>query len=290
MTFRRVTPIGLQLDAACVRAVQLRWSRNGWDVAASADVRLPPGLAADATAHVVGGVLQRCGFIGRDLRLLLDDRCVATDVLEKAPADDEELARCIADALHVSADALQFTAWTAPSLPGRAFVATLPHTAAYDAIRPFERCGFDVTGLFAPMTAVSRLVRVFERPVAVLRCGEAANSLTLAETGSVIYHRLLDTPGGLRPDNRRGLVRLLEEVQDTLTCVPRSFGGITVQRVLVSGELAEPPALDSLLAATPLQLQPLARCASAELAMRLMEALPSRFDLALGLALLEEEA
>lgn len=288
MRWRRITPIGVEVDADHLNAVQLRWSRGTWDVYTTASVRLPPQLEGPALAEVVSSVLRRSGFTGCDLHLLAGDREIATDSIERLPADDDGLRRLCAAALHVPYVELELAVWSAPSLGGRGFVAALPHSHAMARIRSFAGTGFEVVGLYPTMTALARLVRVFQQPLAVLRCGRAANTLTLVEAGQVIYHRVLDTPGGLRGEQRRDLLHLMEEVADTLACVPKSFAGLAVQRVLVSGELAEQREILPKLSVAGIQPEPIRDVAAAELSIGFPGRLPSRLDVALGLCLLED--
>lgn len=289
MRWRRTSAIGLEIDGHCLRAVQVRFNRHGWHLIACAEAVVPHDLPPGHHAEVVRGVLDRQGFVGRQLHVAIPESILSLDLLDH-PTSAEAAASIhtsFARSLRCSADALEVCQWHTASLPGKSFAAALTHHAADDLIRPLDSVGLDVAGLYTRMSALGTLLPDDPHLLALVRCGLEFNTLTLFDAAQVLYHRTLDTPGGLSADQLPQLAAFSEELATTLGCVPRSFGGLRICRILVSGEPAE---TDIGLAAVNQRLgtvEPLQPAGAASTDS--IDALPvSRFDVALGLALLEE--
>lgn len=289
MRWRRTSPIGLEIDGPCLRAVQVRFTRHGWRVIAYAEVMVPDHLPPADHAGVVRGVLERQGFIGRVVHVAVPEHALSLDLLDH-PLTAESAAGVrsnFARSLRCPADALEVCHWQTAALPGKSFAAALTHHDADALIRPLESVGLDVAGLFTRVSALGTLLPEEPHPLALVRCGLDVNTLTLFDGADILYHRTLDTPGGIAADQVPQLAAFSEELATTLGCVPRSFGGLRICRILVSGEPAE---TESGLGALNQRLgtaEPLLP-KGATTTDPTDEIPVSRFDVALGLALLEE--
>ncbi len=219
----RLTPIGLDIGAQWIKAVQLRVTRGGGRrvVAASRFAR-SAGLAANGAPDVapdsaecrrIGEVLARQGFIGRRVVIGTPAARQLVAPVRLPPAGSgaplgliaraqlAESGRCDADSLLAAWWPLPEPARTAgqPGQPGDAPISALAVGAMLrdvdSAIDQLEAGGLEVAACDAEVSAIARACEpLLESPPsvsAVLSLGFRSASLSVLCGDTPVYHRLL---------------------------------------------------------------------------------------------------
>lgn len=306
ITPARESRVGLELDGSIVRAAQLRRTSGKWMLLRSTEFLLPSNVSGDNRAELVRHVLRRRGFTSVELSVCLPVGAFQSDLLDlaesKNAAPTEAARSMFARAMRCNPEAMEVVCWPRRGNDSKVFAIAMTHTAASEFLKPFEAVSLDVAALGSPASAMSRIARpALEVDVAgctaIVRLGYASHLVVLCVGGQVIYQRTLDTAGwsaiagdmsvdrqpqAQDPEVRRHLSAVGEEAMSTLECVPKTFGGLQVSRVLLSGVATDEVGIKSLLTA---RLAGLELLAPAELAS---QPGTDRFDLACGAALSEE--
>lgn len=289
----RTTRIGIELDGRRVRAAQFLRVGRGLAMHAHAEASLPTDCDDGTAGTLIRGLLERRGFKGLEVCVGVPVGAVQSDLVNFSGADEaavvDPMRLMFARATRCTPEQLEVGYWQGTGASGTAFAVALTHERAAAIAAPLAQAGLDIAAMGCAASAVSEVVRSLDvRPgevTAVLRAGWERNLFILLQGEDVLYQRALDCPGfeanlDLRdPTVRRAMSVLAEEVNTTLDCVPRTFPGTTVDRVLVSGELAEDGQLSELL-----------RSGLARFEVMCIDAFApagSRFDVAAGLAMAE---
>jgi hypothetical protein len=311
----RLSRIGIELDGEVVRAAQLRRSSAGWSLLRTTEFTVPAGTSPTDTAGERAGlirhVLQRRGFEGLELSISLPVGLFQSDLLDISEGKGQEPAEAVrtlfARAMRCAPEGLEVACWprTGAADSSHVFAVGLSHDVARPFLRPLAAAGLDVAALGCPASALANLAQ--RSPLAggpctaIVRLGYASHLVVLCSGAQVIYQRTLDTPGwsALRPGMtvdvhpqaqeqavRRHLGAVAEEALSTLECVPRTFAGATVSKVLLSGVASGEPGILELLDGRLEGIEPLAM---AGIATGGVEG-PASFDIACGAALAEERA
>lgn len=307
-TRQRETRVGIELDGRVVRAAQLRRTATGWTLTRSTEFLLPPNVTKDERAGLLRHVLRRRGFSSMELSICLPVGSFQSDLLDlsenKGAAPIDAARAMFARAMRCPAEAMEVVCWPRRGNDPKVFAIAMTHSGATEFISPFEEAGMDIAAMGCPASAMARVARkALETDPgncsAVIRLGYSSHLVVLCAGGQVIYQRTLDTAGwsamsaemsierqphAQDPEVRRHLSAVGDEAVSTLECVPKTFGGLQVGRVLVSGVAADEMGVLNVLAARIGRVEPLA--------LGGISTQPGcdRFDLACGSALSEERA
>lgn len=292
---RRTTRIGIELDGRRFRAAQFVHDRSGSALHAHAEALLPEACDDRTTAGLIRGLLERRGFEGLEVCVGVPINALQSDLVDCAAADGpaplESLKLMFARATRCTPEQLEVGYWQGAESSRSAFAVALTHERAAKIAAPLEQAGLDIAAMGCAASALAEVVRRLEvHPgdvTAVLRTGWERNLFILLHGQEVLYQRAMDTPGfhaDIEVDDpavRRSVSALADEVNTTVDCVPRTFPGIQVDRVLVSGELAEEESLSELLRQRLDRFEVMCIGGFAPAG--------SRFDVAAGLAMAEVE-
>jgi Tfp pilus assembly PilM family ATPase len=241
-----LTPIGLDIGARTIKAVQLRQRGPGVPPAIHAVARCPrpdnapPLPSAEEFAHL-GEILARRGFAGRRIVLAVPSAMqsvVPLQLPQRSPGTPiDEIAHAqAADALRADAEALQLAWWPLPQPPRRAgpskpgasgpttsaalgvAARTADVTALIDAA---ELAGFEPVAVDAHALALARALGEHLAPApaitAIVDLGQNAAEIVLLAERTVVYQRTLPELGLF--DTRRQLIEAVdgdEEAADYL--------------------------------------------------------------------------
>ena len=217
MIFRRHihSPIGLDVGARTIKAVQLAHARRGWEVcAAAAFQRIAPGEEVNPAEIIRAvGVLRRQGFVGDQAVVCIPSDKMLSAVIELpertsgAPLDAiarQELARsCKKDP-----GSIEIAWW---ELPAPAFGPTGPgarpahgtqalalgcaHADANALLACFEPSGLDVIAIDARPAAVARACAALAADApnltAILSLGHDAAHILILVGRTLVYERTL---------------------------------------------------------------------------------------------------
>jgi Tfp pilus assembly PilM family ATPase len=213
---KRPGPIGLDIGARHVKAVQLAPAgRDGRRLAAAAAFpRARPNQPIDADeAARVAEVLDRQGFVGRNVILGLGPSQLMSSVLELPPRAPgvpiEQIARMELARVHGrDAAGFEFAQWEVPS-PARAPQSThvmavaCAHDSAGALLDAIESHGLVVRALDAESCALRRacapLLAAQDGMIAVLDLGHAAARLLIVHRDAIVYTRAIADGGMARP-------------------------------------------------------------------------------------------
>jgi Tfp pilus assembly PilM family ATPase len=218
--FTRFSPIGLDLGSHSFKAVQLKQSRTGWQVAASVSLsRLSPDAPIDESEiERLQGVFDRRGFVGRDIVVALPTANLLTTILElpaRAPGVplDQIAAVEFARVHKQDAATLTMSTWELPT-PARASKAT--YMLAVGALSAkleshmdlVESLGMNVVAIEDPSTAMVRGCHYLAGDptgfTAVIDLGWEMARLVILRDNAIIYTRKL-SDSGLRRLHRNAL-------------------------------------------------------------------------------------
>jgi type IV pilus assembly protein PilM len=207
---RSLSPIGIDIDARRVEAIQLRRAGASWRLTSLASLpRVTAG--AEITADEVqrlADVLYRQGFNGRDVALAVPPSKLLSSMLELPPRTPgmpfDQVARMeFARIQKCDPQSFEMSYWDLPA-PARAQKTTnvmavgCRYTDAEVLLSLFEGAGFDVRTLDTRTGAVARAAQplIKDDPTsAMLDIGWQSASLCILRRGVVIYDRALGDSG-----------------------------------------------------------------------------------------------
>jgi len=208
---RALSPIGVDVSARRLAAVQLARRGAGWRVASAAHMDRPEPVAALSAAEVgvFAQILERRGFAGREVALAVPCERLRGDLLElPVSAPDEalgQLARMELARTHkCSPDSFEIAAWTLPSAARTANVrqvmsAACTHDDAEAVLEAWDGGGLQVTALdvhaIAAARALAPMVRGEAAVSAILDLTWDAAHLAILLEDTVIYDRTLAESG-----------------------------------------------------------------------------------------------
>jgi type IV pilus assembly protein PilM len=222
--FSRRSPIGLDIGAKAIVAVQLAAWGAGRRAEAATIVPRPEGAAEVPTRdelELLADVLVRQGFVGKRVVLAVPESKVFSAALELPPrssgAPIEELARQeLARAARQDVAKIEVSSWDVPA-PSRSMDAThmlamgIAHEDADRILDAFEEAGFFVEALdcrcWAMMRTCENILGRVEQVSCVLDLTDSAASLSVMHSGVVAYDR---------PIREAGLSRLRETLKREL--------------------------------------------------------------------------
>lgn len=205
-------PIGLDLGAATLRAVQLQRRGDGWALRDAVEIkRLAPGAAFGAEeAARLAGVLRRRSFVGRDLIVSLPNRDLVRGLVEVASAKGAtesdaflEAAEEIERTHRLEPGGYELAAWLPPTSGNRRQTAVCVngcrHDVAESLLSAFEAVGLNVLAIDSRACAIGRVLdpHTAGEPglTAVLDIEPDATELVLLHRGGVAYQRPLIDAG-----------------------------------------------------------------------------------------------
>lgn len=276
------SPVGVDVDGACVRAAQVARARDGTiTLHAATEFALPASqLASDGTltaeaCQTLRNVLRRRGFAGDTLALCAPVRILDSDLLElpetRGPQDTHAAVRSlISRAARCTPSEFEVAYWPRKddgSPPG-AYAVAVRHADAMRLVTSFEDAGLDVVSMGCAAAATGELLHYLGLGAdcsAVLRLGLETHLVLLCVGREVVYQRTLDS-GGLSSAGitaadlcspepllmglplRTHLSSVATEISATLDCVPRTFPRLGVARLLLSGPGSASPGVAEVLA------------------------------------------
>ena len=206
---RSHTPIGIDLDGRCIRAVQLIRSSRGWSVQAAGSVprqrsNVPVGPEdIDALAKM----LRKQGFAGNDVVLAVPAENLVSSIIDLPPrssgAPVEQIARSELARMHqCDVRAIEIASWALPQ-PARAanstptMVCACTYADADALMKLFARCGYHVVALDTRPKALARActpILVDPRTItAVIELGwDQAHIVAMHETLVAYDRRLIE--------------------------------------------------------------------------------------------------
>ncbi len=206
----RRSPIGLDIGAHSVKAVQSVRGRRDWEVAVSTRFpRLNPDkpLGVDEASEI-RSALRRQGFSGSEVVVAANAEKVVSGPLElparKAGVPMEQIARAEFARIHkCDLSAAEFAWWELPA-PARGGKGThvmavaYPHAEAESQMDLFQSAGFRVGAIRTPATALGRIAMAnaaAHSTVAVLDLGWRGATLVLLRNRAVAYERRIPAAG-----------------------------------------------------------------------------------------------
>lgn len=222
------SPIGIDVGGRRLTAVQLARRGRGWRLASAAQFeRRDPAAALDADeVRLFSEILDRQGFVGRDIVLAVPSDTLKSDLLElPAAAADvslQQLARMELARTHkCNPEGFELAAWPLPRSAragdGRhVMAAACTHADSEAMLEVWELGGLEPVALDIHASAVARMIRplMAEHPhvSAALDLTWDAASLVILHRDTVIYDRTL-AERGLR-EMHESLVKRLEVEPD----------------------------------------------------------------------------
>ncbi len=216
----QLTPIGLDLGRAAIKAVQLRRARRGWTLYAAtllprqheegdANTTARDDAIDDATLTRLNRALDRQGFTGRDVVVHAPPAQVMTGIFALPKRDSgapvEQLARMeMAQTHRLTPDTFEMSMWDLP-LPARAgdathvMAAACPTRSADDLLDRVEDAGLQPLALDIQPCAAARAcagATTNARGItAVLDLGWSGTRLAILLNDVLIYERQLTDSG-----------------------------------------------------------------------------------------------
>jgi Tfp pilus assembly PilM family ATPase len=211
MLGRSFGPIGVDLGARFVKAVQMSRSRGTWRIEASAVVPRAEGETDAIAAGRLSNVLDRQGFRGRNVVLAAPVKQVEVDLVEVPPrssgAPIEQIARTeLMRTTKLEAGTFEMASWDLPAAARGSgttmMAAALRHADANSRLGGFESAGFtpiaiDVACLALAREALAGTATGSDRITGALDIGWSAAMIVLAHRDCVIYQRILPDRGVL---------------------------------------------------------------------------------------------
>jgi Tfp pilus assembly PilM family ATPase len=208
------SPIGLDLGDHSIKAVQLRGDGSRWSLsAATSFVRRNPEKPIDsAEVERLCGVLDRAGFVGRDVVVAAPSTDLMTGILDLPPRSPgvpfDQIARMEFARVHkCEPQSFELSYWDLPT-PARAAKGTqvmsvaYAHSAADRYLDVVESAGLNVVAVDSAASAMTRSCSAFTEigTTAILDLGHSGASLALTQSGMLTYERRLPDIG-LKPLN-----------------------------------------------------------------------------------------
>ena len=251
------TPIGIDVGAKNIKAIQMSHGPRGWRVEATAafargGVDVP--LTRSELARLAE-VLHRRSFVGRQVALAVPDDKLIVGTMElparNAGISLDAAARTeFSRAYKCEANSFEMSYWDLPAAARAArttnvMAAACPHSDADALIDLFATAGLDVVGLDARSWAMGRAcaAAVEDAPgiVILLDIGWKSALLVLLHHGVVIYERALGE-GGI--STLHGAIdSALKIAPELAEVVLRECGLSTAEGIDARGALKIPPEL-----------------------------------------------
>lgn len=226
---RTRSPIGLDIGASCIKAVQLVRARSGWRVAATASIprAAPDPIPTDEEVGRIADTLLGAGFTGASVVVGAPRARLRSAVLDLPPRQSGAPIDliCIAEAarmFHLTPGSYEMHAWEIPTASDRATTTQFSVNALETAhaeilVTPLERAGLLVEAIDLPGEALGRAgapaVPGGEGLTALLDVGWSGVQVVVIRQGEPIYDRWL---------HDRGIRRVCEPVAKALALDERS--------------------------------------------------------------------
>lgn len=206
------TPIGLDLGAATLRAVQLQRRGSGWALRDVVEIRRQspgPSFGAEEAARLAG-VLRRRSFVGRGVVVSLPNRDLIRGLVEVASATGTGEGEAFLSAAEeierthsLEPGGYELAAWLPPTSANRRQTAVCVngcrHDAAESLLNVLEAAGLNVSAIDSRACAIGRALdpHVADESglTAVLDIEPDATELVLLHRGGVAYQRPLFDAG-----------------------------------------------------------------------------------------------
>jgi hypothetical protein len=293
---RGYSPIAVEFDGRSVRAAQARLERGVPVLHAVAEYDIEGDFDPLSRAVGLERVLRRKGFAGRKVALCAPNSMLDSDLVDLSDcssADPTEHVRTLLSrATGVSGTHLDLAYWVRrqTSGPASAYAVALRHAHAHTLLDPMRRAGLELVSISCAAVATGELLHRLGLRTgcsALLRVAGESSQLLLNDGRRVIYQRHLDC-GGVANVAAHRLEALATEAagefRQTLECVPRTFGNLTIERLLITGPGLRHGGLRRRLN----ELLPSPKVLSPEVLGGVVKA-DVGFDVAVGIALAELE-
>src|SRR4051794_6594185 len=204
------SPIGIDLGARSIKAVQLAGAGNRWRLHALADVPRKTLEQPITTAEMESfmTVLDRAGFVGRRAVLAAPSNGQLAGMLELPPRAPgmpfDQIARMEFARVHRCEPAgFELAYWDLPQA-GRAGKGTnmmavgYAHSAADQFLDTIEAGGVDAVALDSMTCALARSCSALHAPgvtTGIMDIGHGAATLALAQSGTLVYERRMTESG-----------------------------------------------------------------------------------------------
>lgn len=208
---RRLSPIGVDVGSAWIKAAQVSQTRRGWRLhAGAAFPRLEPGVEPGAPEFArLAEVLDRAGFEGQEVVIGAPRAILHTAVLDLPPrtsgAPIEQICQAeVVRMFRLPADAFEMFAWEMPSASPRIKSTQMLASAvecdeAEALVGACEGAGLQVVAIDLGSEATSRACRSLcqEGPdlTVLLDLGSAGVEMFVYREGDCVYQRWLEGIG-----------------------------------------------------------------------------------------------
>ncbi len=213
----RISPIGVDVGAVSIRAVQLRQADTGWELVRSVQTptRYRDGgeLDLQAAADCVRSLIRRHRFAGRSACAAVGPPLAELHVLElpaesaEGSSPDTAVLAELRRLVHTAAEDVELAYWLLPKKRADLLGAVGVAVRREDIVRLWELCGqagLDCRQIDASACALSRLATVLEsvRPDTarevrgILDLGHSSARLILCLGETPVLTRVFDAGGG----------------------------------------------------------------------------------------------
>ncbi len=205
------SPIGLDIGSHSIKAVQLKRSGSAWTTSASVCLeRATPGAAIDLMEmHRVADVLDRRGFVGREVVVSVPTDRLMTSVLELPPRVEgvpiDQIAKLEFARIHKQdPSALTISTW---DLPAAARASKTSHVMAVGYLsaqadtflQPIEDAGLTIVAMDEQSSARARACVSPEAGpagmTAILDLSWTAGTLSVVKNNKIVYGRSIYEAG-----------------------------------------------------------------------------------------------
>lgn len=200
------TPIGIEISAHALRAVQLQRRGSAWSIldqvtTTRADPTVTFGVRE---AQQLADVLHRRSFVGRRAVVSLPNGDMIRGLFEAEDKNANDpfltIAQDIERTHNLEPGSYELAAWLPPASGARrkaaVCVAGCTHATAQNLITAFEAINYEVAAIDSRACALGRLVdSPAKRVTAVLDIEHDSAELVLINAGSVVYQRPLIDAG-----------------------------------------------------------------------------------------------
>jgi len=208
---KSLTPIGIDLDGRCLKAVQLSQSPTGWRIVAATTIARPRHDAPVSPEEIEAmlGALGQHGFVGRRVVLAMPADKVMTALLDLPPRSsgapvDQIAGNELARMHQCDVGVTEMASWELPH-PARAgntvstMLCACTHADANALLAVFEQCNYRVTAIDSRSRALARAcMPMISDPMgitAIMELGWNDVRLVVIHESLVAYDRTLESAG-----------------------------------------------------------------------------------------------